>query len=154
MNKLGIAVWDLGPSQLSYLLITSANRLLASRSDLDVMVFYEALQRPPTPPNFSVLQICEGWCYNGPVVATTFNTAEKLLRFPSCPRRFFYVWNLEWLRWKTRSYARLRQVYGSPDITLLARCEEHADILSKLWNRPVQSVGEFDVARLAETVLS
>lgn len=148
--KLGIAVNTLGPSQLNYLLVKQANALLAGRTDLDIVAFYEGLARPSQVPHFASMQMAEGWCFDGPVVATTLSTAEKLLRFPATPRRLFYCWDLEWVRVPRRQYAPLRHVYGNPELTLIARTQEHARIIRQCWNREAQVVEEFDLPRLIE----
>jgi len=148
--KLGIAVNDLGASQLNFLLIQRANELVGSRRDLDIILFYENIVRPCLPMNFAVMQIAECWGFDGPVVATTFNTAEKLLRFPSSPRKLFYVWDLEWTRMRQKLFRSLLSVYGNPDLTLLARCQDHADAIRQCWNREALVVEDCDLDRIIE----
>lgn len=151
--KFGVLVNDLGPGQLATLLLTRANALVGSRHDLDVLVLYEALRRPCLEPQFATMQVAEGFMFDGPMVATTASTAEKLARFPACPRKLFYCWDLDWLRphlARGRSFYDWRRVYGNPDLTLAARSEGHARVLRQCWNRDVAVVEGFDLGRLLE----
>lgn len=149
--KFGVLVNDLGPGQLATRLLTQANALVASRADLDVLVLYEALRRPCVDPAFATMQVAEGYAFDGPMVATTASTAEKLARFPAVPRKLFYAWDLEWLRphlARGRSFADWRRVYGNPDLVLVARCDDHARVLANAWNREVAVVEHFDLEHL------
>jgi hypothetical protein len=148
MVKLGIAVKDLGPSQLNFNMIRAANSLVMSRPDIDIIGFYENIQRHCLAMNFAVMQIAEAFAFDGTVVATTFSTAEKLLRFPSPKKRLFYVWDLEWLRSPRTPYRTWQAVYGNPELTLLARSQDHAKAIGQAWNREVGILEDFDLERV------
>jgi hypothetical protein len=148
--KLGIVLDNLGPSQLAYAVLSQANRLVTERSDVDVTVFYESLTRPCITPWFATMQMAEAYGFDGPVVATSLSSAAKLLRMPSCPRKFFLVWDLEWLR-KPQPYENLKAVYFHSELTLLARGEDHAKAISDCWNRPADIVGDFDLPLVLKT---
>lgn len=148
-TRLGIAVRHLGASQLNFEIISQANDLVGSRMDVDVVGFFEEPRQACFHPAFATMQMMEGWGYEAPIVATTFTTAEKLLRFPACPRRMFYVHDLEWLRGGQRSYEHLRSVYASGQLLLIARSDDHRRLLEQLWNRPVAAVmPSFDIEQL------
>ncbi len=147
--RLGVAVKHLGPSQLAFQLINQGNDFVGSGATGDFVAFFEEPKRPCFHLGFSSMQIMEGWGYDAPIVATTFNTAEKLLRFPACPRKLFYVNDLEWLRRPQRNFYQLQAVYGSPQLTLIARSHDHKQVLEQLWNRPVAAVMDsFDIPQL------
>lgn len=143
--KLAVMLNSLGASQLSYRLVTQANALVGSRADLDVVALYEELARPCLPLNFASMQAAEGWGFDGPVVATSLSTAEKLALFPAAARKLFLVWDLEWLRLRGRPFRSLRAVYGHPDLTLLARSADHARAVADCWGRDAEVVGDFDM---------
>jgi hypothetical protein len=150
--KLGVLLNNLSPGQLAARFLTQANTLVAT-GEHDVVAFYEALRRPCVAPNFASMHVVEGYGFDGPMVATTASTAEKLARFPSCPRKVFYVWDLEWLRPHLaagRTYRDWLAVYGNKDLTLLARSEDHAAALRGCWNRDVTVVPDFDLAGVVE----
>lgn len=145
---------NLGPSQLAHGLISQTNALVASRSDVDVVALYESLTRPCLPLNFAAMQVAEGWGFDGPVVATSFSTAEKLIRFPASPKKLFLVWDLEWMRMKQKSFEQLFAVYGHTDLTLLARSHDHAKAISDCWNREAVVMDDFDLSKIIEVALT
>ena len=151
MNKLGFAVNNLGASHLAYCLLRNIKSFMEERYDTDIIVFYENLVPPCIPPSCAVMQIHEAFGYDGTLVATSLSTAEKLLRFPGPKARAFYVWDLEWLRMPQKSFEELRSVYGNPELTLLARSLDHAEILADVWNRPVEAIVEdFDLKTILQ----
>ena len=139
MIKLGFAINNLGPSQLSYYLIKELNSLLKKRGDLDIIVFYENIARPYIKPEFALMQMAEAWSYGGTVIATDIAIAEKLLTFPAPTRKAFYIWDLEWLR-KPRMFRELQPTYGH--LELIARSNDHKEAIEGAWNRKVIGVVE------------
>jgi len=142
MKKLGFAVPNLGASHMNYSLIRQINLFMTERFDTDIVLFYETLDLPCLPPACSRMQIHEGYGFDGPIVATSLTTAEKLIRFPSPSQKLFYVWDLEWLRMPQKSFEQLHSIYANPELTLVARGQDHADVLTDVWNRPVAAVIE------------
>lgn len=152
-TQLGICVPNLGASQLNYCLIKEANALLAERVDLDLTVFFETHCRPCLTVNFALMPIYEIWSYRGAALATTAGTAQQLLNAPLVGKKFFLVWDLEWLRlFDRRPYRQWASLYRHPDLTLLARSPDHQHIIENCWNRPVHGViqGIQDVLALIE----
>ena len=142
MNKLAFAVTDLSASQLSCMLLRNIANFMTKHYDTDIIVFYENLEIPCMPPACAVMQIHEAFSYDGPLVATSLSTAEKLIRFPGPRQRAFYVWDLEWIRLQHKSYESLRDIYASPELTLFARGHDHAQLIEDVWNRKVAAVVE------------
>ena len=91
-------------------------------------------------PNFAIMQSSEAFAFDGTLVATTLNTASKLLKFPSAKEKYFYVWDLEWMRLKNKSFDGLSQVYGSKELNLIARSEEHKWAIESAWNNSVKDI--------------
>lgn len=148
--KLGIAVNNLGPSQANFQLIRNANKLLDEMGNLDIIVFYENAVRACVSPEFATMQMTECWGFDGPVIATSYSTAEKLLKCPCPSRKVYYIWDLEWLR-QRRHFNEHRSVYGNPSLLLIARSLSHSQVVAQAWNRPVSAVVEdFDMSRLLE----
>lgn len=151
--KLGVLLDNLGPTQLAYYLIRNANALLAAEPLSDVLAFYEHLVKPCAPPHFATMQTSEVWGFDGVAVATSFATAQLLLHCPTPSKKLFYVWDIEWLRMKQKSYEGLAAVYRNPDLHLVARSGQHADLLARCWNREILCVMEdFDLTRLREVL--
>lgn len=142
MQRIGFAVPDLGPSQLAFNLINNANIAVGTNHLTDVIAFYEHHRQPCIAMCFGAMQIMEAWGYEAPIVATSFNTAAKALRFPTASKKFFYVWDLEWLRGGPNSFEELCLVYRNMGLELVARSVEHKLAIESAWNRPVAAVIE------------
>ena len=84
---------NIGASQLAYFVIQHLNDFGSQRPDVDVIVYYENMQRNCLPPNFAVMQIAEAWGHHGTIVATSLSTAQKLIGMPS-EKKLFYVFRL------------------------------------------------------------
>jgi hypothetical protein len=149
--KIAFAVSNLGASQFNHDLILAANRAVDSRVDLDITLFFENISRPCLPLNVASMHIVEGWGYDGPVVATNFSTAEKMLRFPTVSKRMLYSYDLDWMRINPRDFRVMHGVYSNPNLILAARCTEHAEIIAKVWNRHVKVIRFCDINAILES---
>lgn len=121
-------------------LIENINRVLPTRPDLDICVFYENAVKPPIPPKFATMNITDAWNYSGDIVATDLSTATKILRFPNIKRKYFYVYSLEWTEMVYKEYEQLASIYQNPKLNLLAQNTQDAQIIEQVWNRPVFGV--------------
>lgn len=148
--KLGVLLDNIGSSQLAYCFVRNGNRWLANKPTDDIIGFYSNQVMPCLPIQFSIMQMSEAWGYNGNLLATDLLTATKMLRFPSAKSRLFYVWDMEWLRAHTRkSYRGMEQIYRNPALKLLARSEEHKNIIEDCWNTKVTAVvGDFEMEKV------
>lgn len=133
--QLGILLNNLGPNQLAYLAIRNNNLFTDIRPDLECILFYENFFKPCLPAiNVASMHISEAWSYKGALLATSLSTAEKMLSFPGSRNKFFYVWDLEWLRYQQKHFRRFQNVYGNSQLKLIARSHEHSRLLRNCWN--------------------
>jgi hypothetical protein len=137
----GFLVNNLGSNQLAYYLIRNINQYLDRENPTDIIIFYEQLTRPCFIPNCAVMYTQEAWSYDGVVIATNLSTAEKLLRFPSPKKKYFYVWDLEWLR-HSGKFSDYKKLYRNPELKLIARSVQHAHIIEQCWNTSVAAIIE------------
>ena len=151
-NKVNILVPELGPSQRNYYLIRNLNHHLEQKGNINnVNVFAENLSRFCLTPAFAVMNVAEAWGQPGNFVATSLSTASKLMTYPMAKRKFFYVWDLEFLRGEQRSYDNYAPVYLNKDFELICRSKEHADIIYNSFNLVVDHVVEnFELNKLFE----
>lgn len=136
-TSLAFIVDALNNSQLTWEIIDWANRKCDEEPLFDFTVFYEELAKPCLIPLFAVMPTSEMYLCEGPLVATSLSTARKLAQVIACRKKFFLIWDLEWTR-KSIQYNEAAQVYQNPELTLLARSESHANLISKAWNREVK----------------
>ena len=120
-----------------------------TRPEKDAVVFYENMSSYCMPANFAVMDISECWSHSGPVIATSFSTAEKLSAFPS-ERKLFYVWDLEWIRnSKIKQYDQYKEAMLDDSMELIARSSHHKLAIENCFNRKVNHVVEdFEIEKI------
>jgi hypothetical protein len=152
MKKIGCLFNDFSASQAVYTYINNANQALKIRTDLDFVGFFEELSGFCLTPNFACMNIHEAWSFDGTLIATNLNTAQQLIRLTGTKKKFFYIWDLEWMRLsqQSRHFRSIRSVYANPQLKLLARGEDHKKVLEDCWNLKVYDIIEdFDIDKIA-----
>ncbi len=153
IKRIGFLVDHLGPSQLAYQLIFSANKLLAQSDKVDVCLFFRNFQPPVITPIFGTFTAYEGLNYNGIMVATDLQSASYITKWagPNRSKMYFYLNELEWLRFRDSfSYESLAMIYNHPKLNLICRSQEHANLVEICWKTPFGVVPNGDVKRFAE----
>ncbi len=153
MIKSGIMVRNLDMSQFGVFLMDNVNSLLDEYGDnLDILVFYEGWGKLPMSPRFCSLMEREVWGLDGVVMSTDIKTTQRLIQCPGPTKKFFYVWNLEWLGLQQNGvdYSWLHDIYCNPAIELVARSNNHARLLEKIWKKPAFIMEDFDKTVLKE----
>jgi hypothetical protein len=154
-TRIGFLVGSLGATDLAYHILREAHEYVQKSKDLDIIVFYQNVVKTWKNPSFAMMNISEAFNYSGVAVATDLVTAEKMKHFPGPSGRYFYVWDLEWLRSTKRSYESLRDIYTDPNLSLIARSDSHASQIERSWNRKVSAVvPHCELASLVKAVSS
>lgn len=147
--KLGVLLDNLGPNQLALNVITNGNKV----RDTDFIAFYENSAKPYISPDFAIMQAFEAWGYRGILIATSLSTASQMITFPVCKEKYFYVWDLEWIRMKEKYFKTLHSIYSNPKLKLIARSNSHKKIIEDCWNTPVVGiVDDFDLTQMNEII--
>ena len=141
-RNINILVDNLGAGQMALQLGTSINDYVVTHHDTDIIVFYDNMHRQCMMPNFTIMQMAEAWCQTGPTIATSIATAIKLVDFPGPQMKFFYVWDMEWMRGPQRVWGIFEDVFTHENLTLIARCEQHQKVISQCFNVKVSHVVE------------
>ena len=150
IKKLGIVVERLNFCQFGVELIRNLNILCHKSIGTDIIVFREETEPLPMTPNFAIMHIKELWRFDGWAISTSIPTTQKLIS-AACPRRkFFYLWQLEWLYNSEISFDFLSKVYTHPDIELLTRSKAEFDIIERIWRRPNSILEDFSHEQLLE----
>jgi len=151
MIKIGIILDNVGVSQLAYYAIQQSNKIIESRDDSTVIVFYCNMAKPCTQPCFPIMQIAEAWGFEGILISTDLQSTQKMLVMPSAEKKIFYIWDLEWTRGQVNNYHAMAEIYQNEDLTLIARSEEHKKAIEDAWNRPVRQINsDFDLEQVLE----
>ena len=152
LKNFSVLVPNTGANQISFCLINQVNRLFDIRPEIDVMVFYENIHKNCIPANFSAMEISHAFNHKGPMIATTVSTAEKLISFPS-EKKFFYVWDLSWVRNSRQlsEYEKYKKVYCDESLELIARSKSHKKAIENCFNRKVKHViSDFRIEEILE----
>tara|TARA_R110000824_G_scaffold7728_2_gene34974 strand:+ start:15285 stop:15740 length:456 start_codon:yes stop_codon:yes gene_type:complete len=151
MQKLGILLDSPGKTQEFQSLSTELNKL--SCSDIDIIVFYAEYGIIPTQTNFALMQMVYAFDYDGILISTNHYTTSIMKNVLRCKKKFFYVWNLEWI-YKPLNFSQIESLYTSPDINLLARSKSHADVLERTWQKPVAIIEDFNHEQIKKIIES
>lgn len=138
--RLGIAIRNFSTNQLACDFVEAANTFLKDNFKSDIVGFYEEEGFYTLEPNFSCMHLNELWGFHYPVFATSLNIAADLIKNPSPTKKFFYVYDLEWLYFEQKDFGRLAEIYRHPELEIICRSESHKKLFSNCWNRPVSHV--------------
>ncbi len=148
---VGFVTQKLGTSQLAYKLCETANGLI-TEDDIDAIVFHDEWDLVPIPPRFMMLQKQHMWSYEGVLIATDIRSAEQVIKSPGPSKKYFYIWNLEWLYMTGFKNARLSQVYQHPQLELIVRSKYHYDLVSQCWKTPSFIIEDFNKNEFAKII--
>ena len=149
-DSLGIVVRALGTNQLGYNIIKQVNAMMGGGA-IYVTVFYDEHDRIPNIPYFPMMQTMHLWGFNGDIITTDVESTYTTLRIPTIKRRFFYVWNLEWV-YNRDYFTYYSKVYNNDDVELIARSQSHFDILEQCWKKPIGIIDDFNYREILSTI--
>tara|TARA_R110000824_G_scaffold9415_5_gene42165 strand:+ start:802 stop:1296 length:495 start_codon:yes stop_codon:yes gene_type:complete len=158
MNKLGFLVDNLGASQLGYYISKNVGSYLESNPQSHITCYYDNFEKRCAQTNFATMNIVEAWGQDGAMVATSINTAKKLLNFIGTQKKFFYLWDMTscWARVggiKHKIPFDMNSVFFEEDLTLICRNGIHAQIIENNFNREVKyTVDNFDIDKIMEII--
>jgi hypothetical protein len=139
VEVMGVLVDNLGLSQIAFTTATAIHRYIHEHGEWDISVFIKDLEAHCTPCNFSIMQLYNGYGFNGTLVATNLDLANKLISFPGQKRKVFYMWDMEWFR-RPISHNLLNDIYNNPILDIVCRSDEHAKYFESAWGRKVKGV--------------
>jgi hypothetical protein len=149
--QFGILLKKLGVTQQSYHLTRSVNALVDQDNRYSVTVFHEDWDLLLAVPHFTLMQAIELYGYPFKTMATDLKSAEFLLRCPAPIKKYFYVWDVEWMRGHY-DFEQLSYVYQNPKLELIARTDSHAKIIENCWKTPKFIMNDFDTNVLKEII--
>ena len=98
---------------------------------------------------FSVLSAFEFLNYKGKnVIATDTESCKIVFSNPAIEKFYFYVWDLEWIRFESFDYEDIQQIYGNSKIKLVARSDRHALAIEQAWNKKCLVVEDFKLSEI------
>jgi hypothetical protein len=151
VKQCGFIVNTLFHNQLTYYLIKNLNEYISSQvcAEIDPILFYEDMKPSSITPLCSTMHVAECWTYNAPVIATTLSGANKLINIPGPTKKFYYPYNLEWIRPQIPQYEAYAKVFCDPQLHIIARNEDHKLVIENCFNIKVAGiVNDFDIKEL------
>ena len=115
-------------SQYSYDMIKAFNKI--SNCNIDTCCFYLNLAPIPINMNFVLLNSYYLPFWDGPIISTSLQTAHILQKTYGNFKHFFYLQDLEWLRYPGDFEANC-SILRKEKTVLIARSQDHADAI---WN--------------------
>lgn len=137
--KIAAIVDDLALSQNSFYMIKNFNEL-GRKLEHQPYCFYHNLSTTAITPLFSISHVYYAmYFYGGKLVATNLNTLKTMLNIHTNAEKYFYVWDLEWLRGGF-DYMSNVSLMRDKNIKLIARSDSHAEAIYNYCNIPVYKV--------------
>lgn len=146
-TSFGVLIDNLGNDQKSYTIIRELNE--ASKNGYCPHVFFLCYDKPSSTPRFSLMQAEHAFYFPHPVIATSIETAKILCNTVLPPKKFYYLWNLDWLYYYDAE-KEYRALYQHPDLNLISRSVEHARLVERCWLRKPFTVEDFNYERITK----
>lgn len=157
IKKIGWFVSHMGPSQLNYDIIRSSNEYLSHNDDIDISLYWVQDGHRIIEPRFAMMPMFEIYGFPGAVIATSLHTLSRVLDYPGPARHgkvYLYDYNLDYLRLppQMRQWEQLNSLYCNPKVEVIARSEDHANIIKSIFRPVVGIVPDANVAKLQEII--
>lgn len=151
MKQLGIALKNLGPSQVTFYCVKAMNALI--ENNMPVWLFYDELYPPCLNYLCPTSCLYEAWSFPGVFISTSFKVAEKSLKFPGPTKKYFYVYDLEWIYQTEKEFNKLKNVFNNPELELIAPSEEYKNVIERIWGtKETKVISNFNIESLIDLV--
>ena len=141
-KQIGFMLNDTTASQLSFSLIKGINDYIDNGGKEDFTLFFENSSANIIEPNFATMSMSEIWNFSGDLFSTSVSTSLSLDKCFAPKAKYFYVWDLEWIRNNGQGYEKTIQAFMPKNIKLVARSEDHAKAIKNYSNRQVDHIVE------------
>lgn len=145
-KKLGL-LGNFKIDQKSHLLFSQINnyysnlQTYAKKDIVDIAVFGEFNFQTYKKKNFAHFHYQEAWdAADRTLVAFDLSMAAYLTNIISKKPKFFFLDDIEWHRQNPKHYEPLASIYNNKDLNIICKSQDHADIFTQCWNRPIYSI--------------
>lgn len=152
MIQFGFLVKNITLSQHGLQLLFSLNKIVEENHDISPVLFYETYSTLPYPARFAMIQNREAWLFDGPIITTSIELVQILLKCPKPNPKYFYIWNLDWMHLPPTQLSFLQNIYMNDNLKLIARSEHHARIIENCWQKPVSIIEDFNHNELTKLI--
>ena len=147
--KIAVLTNDLLISQKSFYMVKELEKCLKSTEDCPC-IFYLNMSATVVDIPFAIMNVHNITHFNGICLATDLESASVLRKSNNKMDKFFYVWDLEWLR-DTTSFEQGVEILREPSLKIIARSESHKKLIENYCNREVEGiVHNFNLEQIKE----
>jgi len=150
--SIGFLVDKLDMSDSSICLANFTNKYLDNNPNKSLPVFRLETTYIPYVCRFSVNEAKQAWAFRGSLLATNLKCANILLDLKIPKKKYFYVWDLEWLYRTDMTFEQYSRIYQNDNLELIARSQEHATIIENCWKKPIDIIKDFDYDRTSSII--
>jgi hypothetical protein len=151
-NQIGFIINDTTASELSFRLIKGINDYLDDDGKQDFVLFVENSSASIIEPHFATMSMSEIWNFNGSLISTSVSTSLSMNKCFAPKAKYFYIWDLEWIRNAGREYEKTIQAFSHKETKLIAKSKDHAKAIKNYSNREVdytiQNINIKEIARI------
>ena len=137
-STLGAVVDNLGPSQMAFYMIKELNKLALS-TDICASCYYNSLAAPVYDSLFASMNIYCLSDFHGVAVSTDLQTTQILLNSNNRSKKYFYVWDLEWIRARI-NFNVASSILRDDRLHIIARSESHKAAIENIANKSVSGI--------------
>lgn len=130
MNKIGVVLDNIGPSQLAFYTINQFNLFSKKIHDIDCCIFTQNICTPVLQPHCAVMNISESMSFDGDLISCSFEFADKLIKSVNKSKKHFHVWSLEWLI-NPYLYEKYINILRNQELSLSTRSMSYATAIEK-----------------------
>lgn len=146
-NKIGFILNHIGFSHLNLQVFSAINKLVHSgrgKGEKGVMVFFENVSPGITVNSCPIFPLHETWCFEGDLIATSFETAKKLMSIPISGQKVFHVFKIEHFN-KALPYEELCGIFNNPKLQIQTHSRFLKEILEYQFGGQVKLVEELGI---------
>ncbi len=150
MKSLGVLVKNPGLGQPEMLIVDSLNKMVSVYTDVEPILFFRDYGPQPLRMNFALMQNLEAWSFDGTLISTDLETTRIMLACIRSPKKFFYVWDLEWVYQDKFNFKEMSSIYNNDELELIARSPSHAKVIENCWKKPIALIDDFNYEKIKE----
>ena len=146
---IGILKTDIKNIDRDYFAIDSLNKLTYTTIN-NSLFCNDVHPKFPLYINTTMLQRVSAHSFSGILITDELNLAQDLIHITYAKKKFLYLYNLDWMYIKNPQFSFFKSALLNENIELIARTQEHFQIIKNLFKTPKYIMSEWDHKTLIE----
>lgn len=142
--QVGILLNNIGNNQAAFMAINHANTIHRFKMGHVIELYYQHISQPVVRPMCMVNTIDKATLVKDVVIATDLCNC-KYLDAMTAKYKFFYLFDPEWLRYKTDYISTLKMLNNT---NVICGSKEHAEVIQKYCGKEAKVIESFNVMRI------